>query len=370
MQSSRGIVPVQFGVPLFLSLALIVLGTSTSTNAQQTASNPSEARDLGIQLYNQGDTKAATKALSAAVRKNKEDGEAWYYLGLATLRGNDLKKAQKAFETAVKLRPNFVPAHTALSNSLLFTSRVGEAENEAQRALSLDPQNAEAHYLLGEIRLMKRSCGEAMEHAKRAIKSAPNFAFGYLLMSQSLVCNYAETSLKPFTFNGTVFRTSAGAEGITREQRLASIKRVAQQFSEAAENLENFLQLDPQDEDSSMWKDQLAALRVHSEPAQKPDAERTIFLGIEATTNAHVLAKPEPAYTQAAKEAQIAGTVVLRAVFAADGTVNNVLVVGSLPKGLTQRAIEAARKIKFIPAEINGKPVSVFMQIEYNFNLY
>ncbi len=370
MRSFHEIVTLHFGVAFFLSLALIVFGGNISTNAQQTATNPSEARVSGIQLYNQGDTKAATKALSAAVKKNKEDGEAWYYLGLASTRSKDLKNALKAFEAAVRLRPNFVPAHTALSNSLLFTSRVGEAENEAQRALSLDPQNAEAHYLLGEIRLMKRSCGEAMEHAKRALKSAPNFAFGYLLKSQSIICDYAETSLKPFIFDGTVFRTSAGAEGITREQRLAPIKQAAQQFSQAAENLERFLQLDPQAEDSSMWKDQLAALRVHSEPAQKPDAERTIFLGIEATTNAHVLVKPEPAYTQAAKEAQIEGTVVLRGVFAADGTVNNILVVSSLPKGLTQRAIEAARRIKFVPAEINGKPVSVFMQIEYNFNLY
>lgn len=370
MQSSHGIVTRYFRFAFLLSLALIISGTSTSTNAQQPASNPFEARDRGIQLYKQGDTKAATKALSAAVKKNKEDGEAWYYLGLAAFRGNDLKNARKALGAAVKLRPHFVPAHTTLSNSLLFTRKVGEAENEAQVALSLDPQNAEAHYLLGAILLMKRSCGEAMEHAKGAIKSAPNFAFGYLLTSQSIVCNYAETSLKPFIFDGTVFKTSAGAEGITLEERLASIKRVAQQFSEAAENLERFLELEPNTEDGPMWKEQLEALRVHSEPALKPDGERTIFIGMEVTKKGRVLAKPEPTYTQAAKEAQIEGTVVLRAVFAADGTVNNILVVSSLPKGLTQRAIQAARKIKFIPAEIKGKPVSMFMQLEYNFNLY
>jgi TonB family protein len=346
------------------------LGANISTNAQQTASNPAEARDRGIQLYNQGDTKAARQALSAAVKKNKEDGEAWYYLGLAALRGNDPKTARKALGTAIKLRPNFAPAHTALSNSLLFTSKAVEAENEARRALSLDPQNAEAHYLLGEIGLMKHSCGEAMQHAKEALSTAPHFAFGYLLKSQSIICTYAETSLRPFIFDGTVFRTSAGVEDITPQERLASIKRAAQKFSEAAENLERFLQLDPQTEDSSMWKDQLESLRVHSEPAQKLDADRTIFLGTEVTTKARVLAKPEPTYTEAAKESQIEGTVVLRAVFAADGLVRNILVVSSLPKGLTQRAIEAALKIRFTPAELNGKPVSTFMQIEYNFNLY
>lgn len=32
--------------------------------------------------------------------------------------------------------------------------------------------------------------------------------------------------------------------------------------------------------------------------------------------------------------------------------------------------MEAARNIKFIPATKDGKPVSMSMQLEYNFNLY
>ena len=35
-----------------------------------------------------------------------------------------------------------------------------------------------------------------------------------------------------------------------------------------------------------------------------------------------------------------------------------------------ERAIAAARQIKFVPAMKGGHPVSVFMQLEYNFNLY
>jgi hypothetical protein len=45
-------------------------------------------------------------------------------------------------------------------------------------------------------------------------------------------------------------------------------------------------------------------------------------------------------------------------------------VVQGLPDGLTERAIEAARKIKFVPASKEGKYVSMWMQLEYNFNLY
>jgi len=42
----------------------------------------------------------------------------------------------------------------------------------------------------------------------------------------------------------------------------------------------------------------------------------------------------------------------------------------SLQGGLTEKAIAAARQIRFVPATRNGQPVSMYMQLEYNFNLY
>ena len=42
--------------------------------------------------------------------------------------------------------------------------------------------------------------------------------------------------------------------------------------------------------------------------------------------------------------------------------------VGNLEK--TEKAIGAARQIRFVPARKNGQPVSMYMQLEYNFNLY
>ena len=40
------------------------------------------------------------------------------------------------------------------------------------------------------------------------------------------------------------------------------------------------------------------------------------------------------------------------------------------PFGLTEASVKAARKIKFISATIDGRPVSMFIQLEYNFDLY
>jgi hypothetical protein len=48
--------------------------------------------------------------------------------------------------------------------------------------------------------------------------------------------------------------------------------------------------------------------------------------------------------------------------------VENIRVVSGLPYGLTEQAIASARKIKFTPAMKDGKPVSMWMQLEYNFD--
>jgi TonB family protein len=96
----------------------------------------------------------------------------------------------------------------------------------------------------------------------------------------------------------------------------------------------------------------------------------TIITSKEADTKARLVAKPEPIYSEKAKSEQITGTVILKCIFAADGRVTSIRVVKGLPYGLTEKAIEAARQIKFVPATKNGKNVSMWMQLEYNFNLY
>jgi len=83
-----------------------------------------------------------------------------------------------------------------------------------------------------------------------------------------------------------------------------------------------------------------------------------------------VVLKPDPMYTEEARQSRITGTVVLKVLFASDGSVVNIRAISALPYGLTEKAIEAARKIKFVPAMKDGKFVSIWMQLEYNFNLY
>lgn len=98
--------------------------------------------------------------------------------------------------------------------------------------------------------------------------------------------------------------------------------------------------------------------------------DAAVFTGREVATKAMVITKPEPAYTDEARERKITGTVVLRCEFSSSGAVTNIRVVSDLPHGLTEKAIAAARQIRFIPAVKDGKFVSIYIQLEYNFNLY
>src|SRR6266851_5929198 len=95
-----------------------------------------------------------------------------------------------------------------------------------------------------------------------------------------------------------------------------------------------------------------------------------IFSGKDVTSKARILEKPEPQYTEAARKNQITGTVVIKAIFSSSGQVIDIHAVSKLPDGLTEKAIAAARQIRFVPATKDGRPVSMYMQLEYNFNLY
>jgi TonB family protein len=57
-------------------------------------------------------------------------------------------------------------------------------------------------------------------------------------------------------------------------------------------------------------------------------------------------------------------------ILKSDGTIGSISVVSGLSYGLTERAIAAARSIKFTPAQKDGVPVSMSVQVEYVFSLY
>jgi TonB family protein len=121
---------------------------------------------------------------------------------------------------------------------------------------------------------------------------------------------------------------------------------------------------------SSLTKPLENAVIAPRTSASEGEDYNRVFTGREVTQKVRILEKKEPTYTESAREFSVEGTVVLRAVFSKSGEVTNLQIVRKLPHGLTQRAIEAARAIRFEPAIKDGHPVSMWMELQYNFNFY
>src|SRR5690242_3429823 len=64
-------------------------------------------------------------------------------------------------------------------------------------------------------------------------------------------------------------------------------------------------------------------------PAERELGER-VFTTKEVDTKVRLISKPEPSYTEEARKNAVAGTVVLKAIFAASGKVTNIRVVQGL----------------------------------------
>ena len=75
-------------------------------------------------------------------------------------------------------------------------------------------------------------------------------------------------------------------------------------------------------------------------------------------------------YPASAIETNTQGTVVLRFVIKADGSIGKIKVMRSLSKECDQAAIDAVRKLKrFTPGKTNGRPVAVWYALPIRFKL-
>jgi len=79
----------------------------------------------------------------------------------------------------------------------------------------------------------------------------------------------------------------------------------------------------------------------------------------------------KPEYTEAARNNKVEGDVRLIVVFGSNGKIGHIDVVEGLPDGLTEKAIEVAKAIKFKPAAYSNsdKTVNVWSEIAITFKL-
>ena len=134
-------------------------------------------------------------------------------------------------------------------------------------------------------------------------------------------------------------------------------------------------------DEAAWWNDVRAAGKAikESRGAQR-ESEKFINLikhGIENAyqipvpdRNAIVLWRAMPQYTEEARRRKLNGSVALAVELLPGGTVGEVKIAESLDPGLDQMAVNAARKLVFLPAIKQRSFVSSWVPMTMSFNIY
>jgi TonB family protein len=92
---------------------------------------------------------------------------------------------------------------------------------------------------------------------------------------------------------------------------------------------------------------------------------------VDATppTAVEIISKPNPLYTEEARNLKLEGEVLLEVSFAANGQLHVNRVVRGLGHGLDEAAVNAANKMRFKPATRNGQPIDSTAVVHVMFQL-
>ena len=88
--------------------------------------------------------------------------------------------------------------------------------------------------------------------------------------------------------------------------------------------------------------------------------------GNQVDRKVKILDKPEPKFSRNERGRYKHGVITLSAIFCGSGKVTDIKLKEGLTPGLNENAIEAARLIKFVPAEKDGAKVSQSLFLEYH----
>ena len=83
-----------------------------------------------------------------------------------------------------------------------------------------------------------------------------------------------------------------------------------------------------------------------------------------------VIYKVDPEFSEEARKAKVAGNVLVYLWVDGNGNPSHVRVARGIGMGLDEKAVEAVRQWRFKPAMENGKPVTVELNIEVNFQIF
>jgi tetratricopeptide (TPR) repeat protein len=197
---------------------------------------------LGVRLAREGRFELAIERLRQAAELDPTVASVHHDLGLAFIHAGRPEEAVVALTRAVRIDQGLTSGHMHLASTLEALARDGEAQAAYEALVRLDPTLHQAHAAIGKLHL-KSGRGARAEVAFRAAAAAsvPGSARALIYLSHAAMMRgntkEAETLLRSVIADDP----SGGEAYIILGQILAE----AGQSSEAAENFERGIALDP-----------------------------------------------------------------------------------------------------------------------------
>lgn len=111
--------------------------------------------------------------------------------------------------------------------------------------------------------------------------------------------------------------------------------------------------------------------RLEGKPYSTPVPDHPVFYVKKGViTPPKVKFTPDPEYSTEARQVKYEGRTRVSLIVDEAGAVKELQITKPLGLGLDEKAIAAVRTWKFEPAQKDGKPVAVKLEVEVKFNLY
>ena len=121
---------------------------------------------------------------------------------------------------------------------------------------------------------------------------------------------------------------------------------------------------------SSLPQDEPGVEILDDKPVPSPRPASPVGTADPASEKLIFVHKQAPSYTGAARQKGVTGNIRVRATFSADGWISNLSLYETLDGGLLRQTLFAVIRIKFLPQQSSGNPISVVKTLEYSFDIY
>jgi TonB family protein len=295
--------------------------------------------------------------LREVAQANPNSVEAHVNLGAQLITEGEYPEALTVLEHVVSLRPNSAAAQYDLGLAQINEKKYEEAITSNKKALELKPEWADAYNNLGLAYAGLSRWKEAVTAYLEAVRLVPDYAgalynlgIAYVRLGQNSTAREVVAKLRQLNWNLQA-RLWQEILAIERPASVAAVPAPSPTVQPATET--------SPPETSTQAPVDKAEKDVPSNSSEDEECPSPIYRRSGVTQMAFMKEHLQVSYTADAVQNKVEGKIVLQLIVCSDGRVSDISIDEPLPFGLTERAIEAIRKVHFQPALLGNQPVSV-----------